>query len=284
MKRIVLLSTLLALLSACGTVQETEKEIPKQQSASQEEEQTEQRGEKEQTASTIDIEKESSLHVSAVALPEYAKFEIIVENKSEKRVDYTFNSGKKYNYVILSSNNDIIYEFEKERTFTQAQETITLQPGEKKVWVEKWNYEVDGKRMEPGKYTVKVNTNINEVNNKKVKSNLNIEEKIEVPEENTAFRNIEVIGKNGEYTVSGEARVFEATFFYTVDDGHDYIIDETLVKAKEGAPTWSPFEITISILEGNLPDNGVLNINIYERSAKDGSKSNLYYMPLQRFE
>lgn len=101
--------------------------------------------------------------------------------------------------------------------------------------------------------------------------------------ESTAFRNITVSGEDGEYVVNGEARVFEAVFFYTVEDGHDYIIEETKVTANEGAPAWSPFELKLSIPEEQLPINGTLTLELYEKSAKDGSAINETFVELQEF-
>ncbi|HHW39107.1 MAG TPA: hypothetical protein GXX18_18045 [Bacillales bacterium] len=101
--------------------------------------------------------------------------------------------------------------------------------------------------------------------------------------ESTAFRNISVAGKNGEYVVNGEARVFEAVFLYTVEDGHDYVIEETQATANEGAPAWSPFELKISIPEDQLPMNGALTLELYEKSAKDGSVINETFVKLEEF-
>ncbi|EKN63335.1 spore germination protein, immunogloblin-like domain-containing [Schinkia azotoformans MEV2011] len=101
--------------------------------------------------------------------------------------------------------------------------------------------------------------------------------------ESTAFRNISVSGENGEYVVNGEARVFEAVFFYSVEEGHEYLIEETKVTADEGAPAWSPFELKISIPEDQLPINGTLTLELYEKSAKDGSVINETFVKLEEF-
>lgn len=101
--------------------------------------------------------------------------------------------------------------------------------------------------------------------------------------ESTAFRNITVSGENGEYVVNGEARVFEAVFFYAVEEGHEYLIEETKMTANEGAPAWSPFQLKISIAEDQLPINGILTLELYEKSAKDGSVINESFVKLEEF-
>lgn len=116
-----------------------------------------------------------------------------------------------------------------------------------------------------------------------VKDSQNPPEVNDEQSESTAFRNISVSGENGEYVVNGEVRVFEAVFFYTVEDGDDYVIEETKVTANEGAPAWSPFELKVSIPKDQLPTNGVLTLELYEKSAKDGSVINETFVKLAEF-
>ena len=93
----------------------------------------------------------------------------------------------------------------------------------------------------------------------------------EQPIENQAFRNITVSGSQGAYTVTGEARVFEVTVQYEVEDGH-FVLLEGFVTASDGAPAWGTFTINIQIPEGNLPQNGMLRLFLFEESAEDGSR------------
>ncbi|WP_347861195.1 BsuPI-related putative proteinase inhibitor [Salimicrobium sp. PL1-032A] len=102
-------------------------------------------------------------------------------------------------------------------------------------------------------------------------------------EGNEAFRNLELNGENGNYTVSGEARVFEGSFLYRVEDGHNELIGETPVQVDAGAPDWSEFNLEISIPESDLPDFGSLTLILYENSAKDGEPTNVNYVPLDQF-
>ena len=97
------------------------------------------------------------------------------------------------------------------------------------------------------------------------------------PTANQAFRNISVSGSSGNYVITGEARVFEATIQYEVEDGH-YIYVEGFVTASEGAPGWGTFTINIDIPEADLPDNATLMLILFEESAQDGSR--LHEMPV----
>jgi len=89
--------------------------------------------------------------------------------------------------------------------------------------------------------------------------------------ESQAFRNVSVTGSRGNYVVTGEARVFEATIQYEVEDGH-FLLQQGFVTASEGAPGWGAFTIDIRIPEESLPANGTLMLILFEESAEDGSR------------
>ncbi|MCS0542825.1 BsuPI-related putative proteinase inhibitor, partial [Aeromonas veronii] len=189
--------------------------------------------------------------------------------------------------IVKDADGKEVYRYSIDKMFIQSIEEMELKPGQEKVWEEPWDYTSnEGTRLAPGEYKAHIFITASEVNGQKIESNaLQAEESFTIPEEgNTAFRNVRVLGENGEYTVTGEVRVFEATFFYAVEDGHDYVIPETLQTASEGAPAWSPFEINISIPKDKIPTNGALILHLYERSAKDGSITNLYHAKLQQFQ
>ncbi|TLS49241.1 hypothetical protein FE782_26810 [Paenibacillus antri] len=99
---------------------------------------------------------------------------------------------------------------------------------------------------------------------------------------NNAFRNVVVSGSAGSYTIRGEARVFEATMQYAVSDGHRYLFEKT-VQVNEGAPAWSAFELKVDVPASQLPVNGTLMLELFEYSAKDGAKVNIWAVPLEGF-
>lgn len=102
------------------------------------------------------------------------------------------------------------------------------------------------------------------------------------PQQNEAFRSIIVSGSNGTYTIAGEARVFEATVQYEVEDGH-IIFDEGFVTASTGGPEWGIFKIDIQIPEESLPEFGTISIILYSESAEDGSRLHELAVPLENF-
>lgn len=111
----------------------------------------------------------------------------------------------------------------------------------------------------------------------------NIEVIAERPLENSAFRNLEASGSGGQYTVTGEARVFEAVMNYAVSEGHYYLLED-FHTLDEGAPEWSAFSLDIQIPKEDLPEYGTLMVEVFEKSAKDGSIVNLLNLKLESFE
>lgn len=100
--------------------------------------------------------------------------------------------------------------------------------------------------------------------------------------ENSAFRNIEVSGKNGEYVVQGEANTSAGIFYYTVEDGHDYIVEEMKVELSNAKGVWETFTINLSIPEENLPQKGALTLELYEK-IDDQSTNNELFIKLDEF-
>lgn len=78
------------------------------------------------------------------------------------------------------------------------------------------------------------------------------------------------------FTVSGEARVFEAAFSYSFEDGHN-ILTEGHATTSAGAPEWGTFEFDISIERASNPV-GILTL--YVASAKDGTPEHVLTIPV----
>ena len=102
----------------------------------------------------------------------------------------------------------------------------------------------------------------------------------DIQTENNAFRIISPlpnseVGKS--FKVTGEARVFEAAFSYSFEDGHN-VLAEGNVMADMGAPEWGKFEFTVNIDRATNP-TGLLFI--YEISAKDGKPVNQLVIPFK---
>ncbi|MEH7383542.1 BsuPI-related putative proteinase inhibitor [Bacillus sp. JJ1533] len=276
------------IISGCGTTK-TEEALPVNSGGGEKvETETPPEQESEEPGGDKNVIEKLQTNLSIKTGENEAIFTISLKNTSDDSVKVTIPGGQKYEIVVTDSKGEEVYRYSIDKMFIQSIEVMELKPGEEKVWEEPWDYTSnDGARLSPGEYKANIFLTASEVNEQKIENNaLQAQETFTIPEEemNTAFRNVQVLGENGEYTVTGEVRVFEAIFFYAVEDGHDYVIPETVQMASEGAPAWAPFEIKISISKEKLPKNGALILHLYERSAKDGSITNPYHAKLQQFQ
>ena len=93
---------------------------------------------------------------------------------------------------------------------------------------------------------------------------------------NQRFRQVtlEKVADN-KFRVQGQAQVFEATFNWVVDDGHNEL-KKGYVTTDAGAPEWGRFDFTIDIKKKE--ENSTLNLILFEASAQDGSRQ--YELPI----
>lgn len=87
---------------------------------------------------------------------------------------------------------------------------------------------------------------------------------------NNRFRNVTVT-KSGidTYRIKGEAQIFEASFSWVVEDGHNEL-KKGHQMTDAGAPEWGHFDFTITAKKQRA--NSVLHLILFESSAKDGSR------------
>ena len=95
---------------------------------------------------------------------------------------------------------------------------------------------------------------------------------------NERFRNVtvETIGKN-EFLVRGEGQIFEASFSWVVEDGHQEL-KKGFHTTDAGAPAWGKFEFRINVQKTR--ENSTLTLVLFEISAKDGSRQHELLIPL----
>ena len=78
---------------------------------------------------------------------------------------------------------------------------------------------------------------------------------------------------------TGTANTFEATFNYELTDTDGRIVDENFVTATSGTGTRGTFDFTTKPF--TVPFDGVGSLVVFERSAKDGSRTKLVEIPLR---
>ncbi|PKQ45605.1 Gmad2 immunoglobulin-like domain-containing protein [Confluentibacter flavum] len=87
---------------------------------------------------------------------------------------------------------------------------------------------------------------------------------------NERFRNVTVEKVNNDkFRVKGEGQIFEASFNWTVEDGHDEL-KKGYEMTDAGAPEWGKFDFTVDVAKNR--ENSTLTLILFEISAKDGSR------------
>lgn len=261
------------VLSACGTaVQQTEgKEGNIEQTNAQAAEATEEN-------QVSGLETNVDIHQNG----ELVAFDVTLQNNSSDEIQLTFPNGQQIEISVTNQNNEHVYTYSINKDFVDAIQNVKIPAGEKIEWNDEWLLNDD---ISSGEYIATVQIVASHLNGEELvdQKELQVEQtfQIENNRSNNAFRNINVRGEKGEYIVTGEARVFEGVFFYSIEEGHEYLVEEAKVEVKNGAPAWEPFELSISIPEDQLPINGTVTLELFEKSAKDDSVTNLYFVKLE---
>lgn len=88
---------------------------------------------------------------------------------------------------------------------------------------------------------------------------------------NARFRNVAVMKMSKDtYKITGEGQIFEASFNWVVEDGHNEL-KSGYTTTDAGAPAWGNF--TFSITVAKMRENSVLHLILFELNAKDGRRT-----------
>ncbi|WP_234405565.1 Gmad2 immunoglobulin-like domain-containing protein [Paenibacillus sp. IHBB 10380] len=99
---------------------------------------------------------------------------------------------------------------------------------------------------------------------------------------NKVFHNIKLTPATKttiEYTVTGQASVFEGTYQYAVKQGERVIV-KGFGTASQGGPEWGTISQTISIPKSKLYDKQSLTLELFEIDAESGAVVNKQTVPL----
>ncbi|ARI78052.1 BsuPI-related putative proteinase inhibitor [Halobacillus mangrovi] len=284
---IIMVGIMILALAACGSNSETKE--------ANGEENTEQN----EAAEEPEIDMESlisqlKMDATVETTEDTAKFDFSLENTGEEPLIIGFTSSQQYEVKVKNAEGESVYTFSADKMFTQELTTEEIPAGESLSATETWTG-IEAK----GNYEATITFLVDSINDQsleatpyQVTQSFTIEDRPEKEDTNDksktygngeAFRNVKVSGENGSYMVKGEARVFEGTFMYSVEDGHMVQVEPTSVQVEKGAPEWSEFELEINVPEDLLPDYGTLTLVLFEESANDGKPTHVNNIPLEQF-
>ncbi|HEX8332858.1 MAG TPA: Gmad2 immunoglobulin-like domain-containing protein [Segetibacter sp.] len=88
---------------------------------------------------------------------------------------------------------------------------------------------------------------------------------------------VEKVGTN-KFRVKGKGQIFEASFSWVVEDGHNEI-KKGHEMTDAGAPEWGNFDFVVEVAKQR--SNSTLHLIIFETSAKDGSRQYELHIKLE---
>ncbi|WP_171005474.1 BsuPI-related putative proteinase inhibitor [Bacillus sp. E(2018)] len=211
----------------------------------------------------------------------------VLENHSNHTVTLSFNSSKMFDVAILDSSKKEVFRHSAGKKYEKKREDVHIKAGASHIWKTKWKISAENNKA--GIYTVQATFLPNKIAPGSLSTeNLTVEETLTLQggseeKNNNAFRDIHFSGKDGTYKVSGQARVFEGSFAYSVSDGHNVFIEKN-ERIEKGGPDWAPFSFEVKIPEDDLPINGTVMLELFYYSPKNGEKSGTLAVPLQSFK
>jgi len=145
---------------------------------------------------------------------------IEVANISPEKVNCTFLSAKKYDFIIKDAKSNIIWQWTHSRLFSQAIQKEFLDKGQVFIFSEKWDYKNnEGQRVTPGKYGVTGEFSVMPT------SILTAPKEIDVLEEDLKIA--------GGYTITGTIAVIGSDIYINSDDGVTYKLAGSSVDFKD---------------------------------------------------
>jgi len=225
-----------------------------------------------------------AFYIIPTASPEMAELEMILKNKGEIPLHFEFPTSQMVEITITNQAGSVVYVYSQGKYFLQAFQTISVNPHQTIKRYEKWNYHFKGKRVPPGEYTVNAMLKPTRLNDEPIQNRMKLysTQKLNVPEENTAYRFVKVSGTKGDYIITGEFRSTKGVLYYSVEDGHVEYMKEKQI-AVNGEQEWEPFKLHIQIPKEKLFSNGSLILNLYERDSGD-KIINIYPLILKKAE
>ncbi|MGM9988285.1 MAG: BsuPI-related putative proteinase inhibitor [Bacillaceae bacterium] len=265
------------LLVGCA---EKDKNVSDKDKSQQQQNKNEETNQSKLEMSTFQSNVETSITSNAI------KFRIAVVNSGDKEATFGFLSGQQFDILVKDKNGEKVYQYAEGQTFSQEKTNVVVGPNKAYVWENEWL--VDTSLLKEGKYTVESSISVSQINDTIVSStdvsklnaasDFNIEHKTTTP---TPTKNPVVEGKTGVYKVTGIVST-DKNVYYSVEDGHNVLVDETTVNLKKGTGDTHSFEININIPKENLPTNGTLTLILYSRDV-DGAYTPLQTITLEQF-
>ncbi|WP_064092236.1 BsuPI-related putative proteinase inhibitor [Rossellomorea aquimaris] len=227
----------------------------------------------------LEAKQDSPITFSVTAFPEEESvtIQLILYNQSSMKKNVTFRTSQFFDFVITNEEGKQIYVYGKDKSYLQRLHTVHLKPGGTKLWKSEWNYYHDEKRVPPGKYTIHARLLGEDLSS--FNTPLRASHTFIVLKENPSFRHVSIRSHHDKLVVRGQANVSAGSFYYSVEDGHNVLINETLMKVNKDAPAWTDFSFSFPVPRCNKANECFLLL--YERDEMSGKIRHPYLMRLK---
>ncbi|NWQ41228.1 hypothetical protein MLOOGBEN_11030 [Bacillus sp. EB106-08-02-XG196] len=124
--------------------------------------------------------------VTPIAGHEKVEFEILIKNPWDHPISFEFPTSQYVEISVADASGHEVYRYSKGRFFLQAWQTLKIDPHQTFRKVEKWNYQVNGKRVPEGQYTVTATLLPRKLNDQPLSNNQKLVSKVNfnIPAEN----------------------------------------------------------------------------------------------------
>jgi|GEM_PF-6038120 len=311
----ILMGVMMITMAACGNEADSESKEAKAEEPVAEE-QSEEKGEEveafiqslnmeanvETSEETADFQmslENTSDEPVTLGFTSSQEYEIQVRNAEGESV-YTFSADKMFTQEMISKDLAAGESLTAEETWTGIEEpgdyeaTITFlinsineQPLEAEPFQVTKSFSIEAADQETVNSQEENEATSEETEkepplesdqDKETSEEVKTEEK-SVSAEEDGFRNIEVSGKDGAYTVTGEAHVSHGEFTYLVEDGHHVLIEPETMEVGNKSE-WAPFTLELSISNEDLPDFGTVTLTLKVKS-EDSEDETIKNVPLE---
>ncbi|MFC7062769.1 BsuPI-related putative proteinase inhibitor [Halobacillus seohaensis] len=281
---------ILAVLLVGCTNSNSEENSDNEKDINKEEETSE--GESEaQSENIVSLIEQLSFDAEVSSSEGVINFSFFIENEADNPMILGFNSSQKYEIILESEDGEEVYRYSDDQAFSQQLTTEELQPGDRME-----ADEVLEQDLPTGEYDATMSFLVTSINDQSLNTiPFEITKSITVGQAEgddteasqsggeIVFRELSISGEEGQYTISGEAKVRAGEFFYRVEDGHNVIIEEESVQVEDPDAEWSSFETQADIVSEDLPHKGALIITMYDTNA-EGQEINMNYAQLENFD
>ncbi|MFC0524807.1 BsuPI-related putative proteinase inhibitor [Pontibacillus salicampi] len=200
---------------------------------------------------------------TAKPLESQATFNASLSNQSDKDVTISFRSGQKAEMIVTNQQGEEVFKSSEGKMFTQAVEEETIPPNDIWEMEEQWDYtNKEGNEVTPGTYQLETTLLVDTLNGQSLEAKPFVETiTFVIPDNDKVLRDVTINGSNGNYTVTGTIQDNDAALHYSVEDGHNLIIEKTEVKQKEVQKNGSfSYKVDITIPKADIPKNGTLTV------------------------